>query len=281
MNNTRELFIKGKEILKTGGIETYAFDAAVLFSHFCGISKSELIFSEKVPKNPEGYLNACTKRSEGYPLQYIVGSWEFYGLEFMVNESVLIPRADTETLIDYIVQKYSGKIRILDMCCGSGCIGLTLKKKLPFAEVTLCDISKDALEVTKENAKNLGLEVTVKEADLTKGYSRYFKKEAFDIIVSNPPYITTSDMETLSKEVKCEPHIALWGGDEGMDFYTALAKDWKDCLKIGGEMIFETGYDTADKVSDLFLNLGYTDINTKYDMGGIKRLVAATRRENI
>ena len=277
--NAGEILNIGKQILKAGGIESYEFDAACLFEHFCGISKHELLFCQKNPdqKTADAFLKACKKRSTGYPLQYILGCWEFYSLPIIVNENVLIPRADTETLVDYILESYSkdAQISVLDMCTGSGCIGLALKKHLPNASVTLCDISDGALSVAEQNAKALGLCVDIKKADLTKGYECYFEKHSFDVIVSNPPYITAADMQMLSKEVKCEPKTALFGGPDGMYFYTALATLWKDALRPCGQMVFEAGYDTGSKIVSLFSKQGYKDIETKTDLNGIVRVVTA------
>ncbi len=279
MTKAREIFLKGKEILKNSGGEAYAFDASVLFEHFCKISRAELSFTDKQVQNENLFIESCEKRARGYPLQYIIGKWEFYGIEFTVNPNVLIPRADTETLIDYVLSHYSGKVSILDMCCGSGCIGLTLKKLLPDADVTLCDISEKALEVTRKNAEDLGLSVNIKQADLTKGGRYYFEDGSFDIIISNPPYITAEDMKKLSPEVRNEPKIALYGGTDGMDFYKSLAIDWKNTLKPCGEMIFESGYDTSDEIKTLFTELEYCDIKTRRDIGNIVRVVAAKRQE--
>ncbi|MBQ8605363.1 MAG: peptide chain release factor N(5)-glutamine methyltransferase [Clostridia bacterium] len=275
MNNVQKLFIQGKQILEAGGCETGSFDAACLFTHFYGISRADMPLCDADIGDPNLFLDACKKRAGGYPLQYILGKWEFYGLEFTVTPDVLIPRADTETLIDYVKERYGGRLSILDMCCGSGCIGLTLKKLFPEAEVTLCDISEDALAVTKQNADALGISVSIRKADLLRGGRAYFEDGSFDIIISNPPYITASDMQTLSKEVLCEPHIALFGGEDGMDFYSALIRDWKSTLKKGGELILESGYDTSKPIRALFTELGYCDITAVKDLSGIVRVVAA------
>ena len=277
--SARLIFNDGKNILKAGGISTYAFDAACLFMHFCGISRAELVLNEKTvsEKQREQYINACKIRAAGHPLQYILGHWEFYGIEFYVDKNVLIPRADTETLVDHILEDKRSDLRVLDMCCGSGCIGLTLKKHRPDWQVTLCDISDGALSVTRKNAKALGLSVTVKKADLTKGGRHYFKNGSFDIIVSNPPYICAADMEKLSAEVKHEPYIALYGGRDGTDFYRALIDGWQQTLAENGEMVLEAGYDTAKDIQALFTESGMSNIRTRRDINGITRLVSADR----
>lgn len=278
MNSAQRLYLDGKNILETGGIgDTSSFEAACLFTHFYGISKYELPFYDKEIQNPRLFLDACKKRADGYPIQYIIGSWEFYGIEFKVSPEVLIPRADTETLIDYVLQNYSGDISILDMCCGSGCIGLTLKKMLPEAKLTLCDISSGALGISKQNAAALGAEAAFFKTNLLDGYEKYFQSESFDIIISNPPYIKSGDMHSLSKEVLCEPHIALDGGADGMTFYTALCEKWQGALKEGGELILESGYDTAEDIATLMTELCYGDVVTRKDLNGITRLVAGKK----
>jgi len=200
------------------------------------------------------------------------------GLDFKVNESVLIPRADTETLTEYIIEK-GGSPTVLDMCTGSGCIGISIAHFLKGAKVTLADISENALAVAKDNAEQNGVTVDVVLADLKNGYSDYFKENEFDVIVSNPPYIKSDDMETLSREVKCEPYIALDGGVDGTDFYKALILLWKDALKDGGIMVLESGYDTWQDICTLFTECGYRDIVTKRDINGIVRMVSAKKGE--
>lgn len=278
-NSAKLVLEQGKQILKAGGIDAYAFEAACLFMHFCGISRTEMIISDPPVSDADAnsFIDGCQQRVDGEPLQYIIGHWEFYGIDFIVNSNVLIPRADTETLIDYILENRKKDLRVLDMCCGSGCIGLTLKALRPDWQVTLCDISSGALAVTRENAKKLGLEVTVKKADLTLGGNRYFKNSSFDIIVSNPPYITEADMQTLSKEVRHEPYIALYGGKDGTDFYRALIEKWQKTLALGGELVLESGYDTADDIQALFCEYDYNDIKTRRDLNGITRMVGAKR----
>lgn len=279
--DTRALQKRGYQILKRGGIESAAFDAWRLLEHICSVSRTDVIvnpLSAKVGKEDEdAFISACQRRADGEPLQYILGKWEFMGLEFEVNPSVLIPRADTETLVEYILSKYSGAPRILDMCCGSGCIGLSVKHFLPECDMTLADISKDALNAAQKNARMLGLDVKIMQADAKLGFEEYFSENTFDIIVSNPPYIKSKDMQKLSREVLREPHIALDGGEDGMDFYRALVTGWEPALKKGGEMILEAGFDTAKSIYSLFAECGYSDIVKRRDLGAITRLVAAKR----
>jgi len=278
MKKASDILALGKNILKKADIESFAFDAAVLFEHTFGMTKTDVILNPDKLLCDDEYISLCNLRAGGKPLQYILGKWEFMGLDFKVNESVLIPRADTETLTEYIIEK-GGSPTVLDMCTGSGCIGISIAHFLKGAKVTLADISENALAVAKDNAEQNGVTVDVVLADLKNGYSDYFKENEFDVIVSNPPYIKSDDMETLSREVKCEPYIALDGGVDGTDFYKALILLWKDALKDGGIMVLESGYDTWQDICTLFTECGYRDIVTKRDINGIVRMVSAKKGE--
>ena len=278
--NLKALQKRGAEILKNSGIDSAAFEVRLLLEQTFSVSYADIITNPKLEpdrRKAGRFISACQRRANGEPLQYILGSWEFMGLEFEVNPSVLIPRSDTETLVEYIIERYSGAPRVLDICCGSGCIGLAVKHFLPESRVTLADKSARALTVAERNACKLGLDVKLIQADVTRSYKKYFADGEFDIIVSNPPYIKSSDMEKLPREVLHEPRIALDGGEDGMTFYRALAIGWAGALKADGEMIFEAGYDTARDIYMLFAECGFRDINKKRDLGGITRLIAAKR----
>ncbi len=279
MKNARDALKKGRVIIKNAGIESYAFDSRHIFEYVTGVKRTDIIgdFNLAIPRDKARlYLELCKKRAKGYPLQYIVGSWEFMGLEFEVNENVLIPRADTETLVNYVLMWHKD-CKLLDMCTGSGCIGISIKHYMDTADVTLADISKNALDTAKRNAESNGTNVKFVEADLTKGFALYFEKESFDVIVANPPYIKTADMDTLEKEVKHEPHLALCGGDDGLDYYRSLITDWKQALRDGGVMALETGYDTWQGVIKLFEQNGYKDINKIVDYSGVARVITAIK----
>lgn len=284
--SARELMRRGTRLIAQSGIDSSsaAFDSRRLLEHFCKITKTDMVLNPSVTPKPETdaqYIRACQRRADGEPLQYIIGSWEFMGLEFEVNPSVLIPRADTETLVNYILNKHAvcekTKLRILDICCGSGCIGIALKHFMPQSDIVLADISDSALNVAQKNARLHKADVTVVKADLLLGYENCFQDGEFDIIVSNPPYIKSTDMDFLQREVLHEPRIALDGGEDGMKFYRALALLWEGALKPHGEMILEAGYDTARGIYSLFAECGYSEITTRRDLGGIVRLVAAKR----
>lgn len=276
MKKASDILNHGKSILKNAGVESYSFDASVLFEHIYDMTKTDVILQGEKLLDEDDYLKVCSLRANGQPLQYIVGEWEFMGLDFYVDKNVLIPRADTETLTNYIIDM-GGAPTVLDMCTGSGCIGISLAVFLKDAKVTLADVSAPALDVARKNVQRNGVSVEVVQADLKNGYKQYFKEKSFDIIVSNPPYIKSADMQTLSKEVRCEPYIALDGGAQGTDFYKALILLWKDALKDGGVMVLEAGYDTYRDICTLFTECGYSNIVTRKDVNGIVRMVSATK----
>ena len=184
------------------------------------------------------------KRKTGTPLQYIIGKWEFMGNEFIVNENCLIPRPDTEILCEKALEIVKKEDRVADFCTGSGCIGLSLLLHSPLEYITLVDISNGALEVATKNAKKLGLQ---NRCTLVLSDIRELPREGqYDLIVSNPPYIPTRDIETLSKEVQAEPHLALDGGQNGLDIVDFLITDGLDFLAPQGKMLIEFGYDQGE-----------------------------------
>lgn len=195
-------------------------------------------------------LNACLERRiSGEPVQYILGFADFMGLKFHVDKRVLIPRQDTETLAEAAVIDLQRREnpKVLDLCTGSGAIGLSIKSLIPDAEMTLTDISAAALEVAEKNAKALSLSVSFRHGDLFKAVGR----EKFDLIVSNPPYLRTDEMQSLQREVRFEPAIALEAGERGMDFYERIALDASEHLYSGGTIYLETGCEQARDVLEL------------------------------
>ena len=222
--------------LKAAGIEDYRFEARVLLEEFCGSA------SETAECDSAELVAAIRKRAEHYPLQYILGKWEFYGLEFKVCEDCLIPRADTETVVETAIKTLPVGARFCDLCAGSGCIGISILHKRPDTVCTAVELYPKTLDVARENAKLNG--VTDRYfpvlADVLAGNCISGK---FDAIISNPPYIRTSVVDTLSDEVKNEPHAALDGGEDGLVFYRAMLDLYADNLCAGGVFIFEIGYD--------------------------------------
>lgn len=263
--------------LDAAGISDASVDIWLLLEHFASIDKSDYFANQdmKISKvHAEQIEEAVEKRIKHIPLQHIIGQTEFMGLTFKVNENVLVPRFDTEILVDEVV-KYVGDdfLKVLDMCTGSGCIAITISDMCDNATVVASDISKEALEVAKENNTLNQTEVTFIESDLFENV-----EGKFDVIVSNPPYIRTKDIESLEDEVKIhDPHLALDGGESGLEFYQAITKQAKDYLNTNGMIFFEIGFDQAEEVSNILEENGYQDIVVKKDLAMNDRVIYAKK----
>ena len=203
------------------------------------------------------------------PLQYILGTQEFMGLTFMVNDNVLIPRQDTETLVEQVLKELPEGGRFLDLCTGSGCIAISVKTMAPAAEVTASDVSKTAITVAKENARRLNTVIDWEVSDLFTAVTG-----TYDLIASNPPYIPTADIETLMPEVRdFEPHLALDGFEDGLHYYRKIVPEAMDYLKDGGALLVEIGCDQAEAVQRIFSEAGYDEIHIVKDLAGNDRVV--------
>lgn len=277
--------VKNAEIIFTEkNIPDAKNEAFYLLNKHIPCTRGEILLGverQVAPAVIDAYMSDVSKRVNGMPLQYLVGKWEFYGLEFITLPGVLIPRGDTEILIDYarpILEKMQ-KPRILDLCCGSGCIGLTLAKLIPQSDVTLFDISATAIDATKRNAALLKVEERchIVQGDVLLAGTNYFPDNMFDMILSNPPYIKSGDMGDLSPEVKAEPALALDGGVDGLTFYRAIAEGWQSPLKSGGHMILEAGYDTTKDVAKLLQEYPFTDITTHKDLSQNDRMITSIK----
>ena len=222
---------------------------------------------------------AVARLLAGEPLAYVLGEWEFFGITLSVDKNVLIPRDDTCAVTELAIEQglKSGKApRILDLCTGSGCIGLAIATKIPDARVTLADASREAIAVAKKNIQALHLtgRVSCLYADALKAPERFLG--SFEVIVSNPPYITSAEMEELPRSVKdFEPEMALHGGDDGLKFYRAIAENYKAALKPGGCLCFEFGMGQGDAVCQILEENGYTILDRTKDYNRIERAVIA------
>lgn len=249
------------------------FEAGCILSHVTGKALPLALLEPSVPEHArERALFIAERRSRGEPLQYLLGEWEFYGMKMLVGEGVLIPRQDTECLVDTVTALCRGRgaLRIADLCTGSGCIALALKKQLPEAAVMGLDRSEKALFYAEKNRALHGLDV-----DLYLGDAEEPVFSDLDVLVSNPPYLTAEDMEHLQREVTFEPAMALFGGEDGLSFYRLIARRWKGALRPGGLIAFEGGMGQAGDISRILEENGYTDINTVQDLNGIDRVVTA------
>jgi len=223
------------------------------------------------------------RRLAGEPVAYIVGEWEFYGLPLDISRDVLIPRADTEVLATRAIEKAKAAGeggRVLDLCAGSGCVGLAVAANAPNCRVVLADLSEGALRLCKQNVRrnSLNARVTCVSANALEVPSSVLWD--FDVIACNPPYIPTGDIEGLDVSVKeYEPLMALDGGVDGLDFYRVIASKWKSALRLGGTLIFEVGIDQAEAVAQIMADNGFENIVTTEDTGGIQRVVEGTINE--
>lgn len=271
-----ELLKEGKIKLTENKIEDANLIARVLLEFVLKIDRNELIkkqLQEIEKEKEEEYKQKVEQILQGIPLQYITNSQEFMKLNFFVNENVLIPQPDTEILVEEAIKivQAENKIKILDICTGSGCIGVSLAYYLKNAKITMSDISKNAIEIAKKNAKeNKVLEKTkFIKSDLFENI-----KEKFDIIVSNPPYIETDVIKNLSKQVQNEPKIALDGGEDGLLFYRKLIKEAPNFLNNNGYLCMEIGYDQKEKVIELVKQeKSFSKIETIKDLSGNDRVI--------
>ena len=228
---------------------------------------------EEIPqKTLECYKQLAQKRKERIPLQHLTGEQEFFGYPFYVNEHVLIPRQDTEILVEEALKRKKEGMRILDMCTGSGCILLSILKQMRQAEGVGADISEKALEVAKKNAQRLQVDASFIQSDLFTNV-----KGRYNMIVSNPPYIETQVIEGLMPEVrKHEPRLALDGREDGLYYYRSIISQCPAYLKEGADLLFEIGSGQAEAVEGLLLDAGFTDICTVKDLAGLDRVVLGT-----
>lgn len=267
-----------KRQLQAVGIEDYVFESKQIIKHVTGYTNAQILtkYTQPLTDFQQNNLTAIIKqRLIRYPLQYILRRWNFFGREFFVGPGVLIPRSDTETLIDVCIEtvKVKQNPRVLDLCAGTGCIGITIKGECETADVTLVEKFDEALEYTIKNAAHNNLFVKIVKGDVlnTEGADGLY-----DLIVSNPPYINDNDMKTLQPEVAFEPATALAGGSDGLDFYRHIAKEYKNHLAVGGVMAFEVGINQADAVARIMKENGFINIQTRKDYNEIDRVVFGT-----
>ena len=255
------------------------FEIAQLFYHATKTRVHELahVGENIVAEQAASRFKAlCEQRRAGVPLQYLLGEWEFYGLPLRVGRGVLIPRADTETLVDAALElanTTSGYPKILDLCSGTGCVAIALSHMIPTAQVTALENSPHALEYLHENVRQNAVKVTVVEADI----AAYSHPEPLDLIVCNPPYIPSDVIQGLAMELRYEPRRALDGGADGLDFYRIITKLYRNQLAPKGWLCFEIGEGQAPQVKRILEEHGYRSACTRSDLAGITRVVYARR----
>ena len=247
-----------KKSLLSAGVENAAMEAALLCEKRTGNALED----------------AVRRRCEGYPLQYLLGEWYFYRESYEVSENCLIPRSDTEILVEKAVQLLQPNARFLDLCTGSGCIAISTLCARPDTEAVAVDLFEKTLELAVRNAARNGVQDRMKGliADVLLPPTAELLDERFDAILSNPPYIRASVMPTLQREVHHEPAAALCGGEDGLDFYRAIVREWSPLLKTGGFFLFEIGYDQADALGEIGAEYGFSH-TVWWDYGGNDRVV--------
>ena len=280
MKTYNELYINTRNTLKRAEIEAYALEARVLVASAAGKTVQQLLrdlnlyTTDKVEALVQEYTE---RRLKGEPVAYITGDWEFYGLPMKVTKDVLIPRTDTELLVDLAKEALTGRkmdARVLDLCCGSGCITCAVGHELPATKLVAVDLSASALEVCRQNVNlnRLTTRVICMQADALA--SPPLGIGSFDLIVSNPPYIATDEIRTLDRSVKdYEPIWALDGGKDGLRFYKGIIKHWKSLLRPDGLLIFEVGEGQADTVADMMMAAGFAASTVHKDTRGVLRAV--------
>ena len=265
-----------RERLSQTGCPDPDIDARWIAEDALGMTRQALVFEgdRAIPQERLYALESMLdRRAAGEPVQYILGAADFMGLRFHVSEAVLIPRQDTETLVEAALidlRQRPGSPALLDLCAGSGCVGLSLASLAPHARVTLADISPEALEIAKTNQKALGVKAELKQGDLFAAVGR----ERFDVIAANPPYIPSAELSTLQREVRFEPVLALDGGADGLDPYRRITAEAADHLNPGGAIFLEVGIGQAPAVLALIkTHLACANAGTVRDLNGIERVV--------
>ena len=277
-----ELYLETRKQLREHGIESYNLEARIIVSQAAGKSMEKfmqglsLYTADNIQRKVEEMVE---RRLRGEPVAYLTGRWEFYGLPIDVTPDVLIPRPETELLVDQAVAMLNHNkmdARILDLCAGSGCVGCAIAHKLSAARVVMIDNSRAALAVCRRNVamNNLSMRATCVEADIFD--SPPMLVGSFDLIVMNPPYVPSADILGLDPSVRdFEPRAALDGGEDGLDYYRAFLKNWKSVLREGGAVIFEVGAGEAGQVMELLRQDAFRHVESYRDLNGIERVVAA------
>ena len=275
-----DLYLDTRNRLRAAGVDSAQLEARELVCFALDKTKEQLLRDRGlyVTSAQEGQVEELIRRRlAGEPVAYLIGEWEFYGIPLDISRDVLVPRSDTEVLASLaidLLQKAGEGARLLDLCAGSGCVGLAAAVHAPQSRVVLADWSEEALRICRQNVRRNGLNarVTCVRADAREAAPSALWD--FDVIACNPPYIPSGDIDGLDADVKdYEPRMALDGGPDGLDFYRAIAGKWQSALRLGGTLLFEVGMGQAPAVEDILAQNGFTGINTYPDTRGIWRVV--------
>ena len=276
------LYMDIRQELHRAGIQAATLEARELVCFAAGKTREQFVRDGRlyVPQDVEEQARALMRRHlAGEPLAYLIGEWEFYGLPLDISEQVLIPRSDTEVLAGEAIRwlQTQQDARVLDLCAGSGCVGLAVASQVHACRVVLGEKSEAALRICRQNIRRSGLlgRVTPMPADALEPPTRQLGE--FDCIVCNPPYIPTQDIETLDVSVRdYEPHMALDGGEDGLEFYRAISENWREALHPGARLYFEVGIEQADSVLRIMRRQGFGELEIVPDTAGIPRVVYGT-----
>lgn len=269
-----------KEKLKNAQIEDFGFEARVILRYVTGLDNKEIMMNYNTPLSEFAQRrldDIVLRRTARYPLQYILGEWSFYGLNYKVGEGVLIPRADSESVVDTALKliKSVKNPRVLDLCAGSGALGISIAANRRDSKVLLLEKYEAAAKYLKENIKlNAPDNAEYINGDVFKG--DFAENDCYDLIISNPPYIKHDDLKGLQSEVLYEPRSALDGGEDGLRFYRAIIENYKHTIKKGGKICFEVGAEEAGSVCKMLKEAAFSEIGTKRDLNGIERVVFGT-----
>ena len=277
-----DLYLDVRQRLRESGVEASTLEARELVCFGTGKSREELQRDSRLYASPEREAQVrrlVERRMAGEPVAYLIGEWEFYGLPLDISQDVLIPRTDTEVLAEQAIAYIQtlGECRVLDLCAGSGCVGLAIASQSPQARVVLGEIDDSALKICRQNIRRNSLSARVMPIQMDAREKPARSLGEFQCIVSNPPYIPTGDIAGLEASVRdYEPHMALDGGADGMDFYRSIAEQWKEALTPGGRIYFEVGIGQADAVLRLMRSQGFGDLQIIKDHHKIPRVVLGT-----
>lgn len=278
-----DLYLDTRQNLRKGGIEAAQLEARELVCYATHKSREAFFRDSRLyaPRPVEQELETLvSRRLDGEPVAYIIGEWNFYGVNLEINPTVLIPRPDTELIADRAIElakMYGEHGRVLDLCAGSGCIGLAVAQQAENCRVVLADVSEDAIALCRRNTRRNDLQTRVTSVRLDARDTPPDLLWDFNLIVCNPPYIRTNEIPTLDPSVRdYEPLLALDGGMDGLTFYRVIAKKWKAALRRTGTILFEVGYDQAEDVAQILTQNGYHNLSRHQDYNGILRGVEAT-----
>ncbi len=279
-----QLLKSAAQDLAKAGVEDELLNARELLGKVLGCGCRGAEFEKQLQQQAsesteQQFEQLCKRRISGEPLQYLIGEWEFYGLTFKVGEGVLIPRQDTETLVDTVLKKAprDRALTVVDLCSGSGCIGIALEKNLDCEKVIGVEISDKACEYLKQNITLNNSAMQIVQGDVTNAETAEMLPAA-DIITANPPYLTCEDMKVLQKEVAFEPESALFGGEDGLDFYRHILINFKDRLRTGGLIAFEIGIGMEDDVMTMLVRHGFENVRVHKDLCGVFRCITGAKK---